>query len=117
MPTSISAPVGGTPTSTTIGTRHSRLTINGGLRWDFAEPVYELHNRLASLDVASGFAAIAPVLPGQTGALTGLAYGNALVNPDRKGFQPRIGLAWRPFTKGLHGGARRLRYLLQHEYL
>jgi hypothetical protein len=78
----------------------SRLTINGGLRWDFAEPVYELHNRLTSLDVGSSFAAITPVLPGQTGPLTGLAYGNALVNPDRKGFQPRIGLAWRPFTKG-----------------
>jgi hypothetical protein len=78
----------------------TRLSINFGLRWDYAAPVYELQNRLVGLDVASGFSAIAPVLPGQTGSLTGLAYGNALVNPDRKALQPRIGLAWRPSTKG-----------------
>ena len=32
-----------------------------------------------------------------TGALTGQRYPDSLVHPDKHGFEPRIGLAWRPF--------------------
>ena len=37
------------------------------MRWDYQTPDTELYNRLVNLDVAPGFAAVAPVLPGQTG--------------------------------------------------
>src|SRR2546427_6860540 len=43
--------------------------------------------------------AIAPVLAGGTGPLTGIHYPDALVRPDRNNFAPRIGFAWRPFPR------------------
>jgi hypothetical protein len=61
--------------------------------------VTELYNRLVNLDVAPGFAAIAAVQAGQTAPYSGLV-GNALIKPDRNNFSPRLGLAWRPPTKG-----------------
>jgi hypothetical protein len=77
----------------------SSLTVNAGLRWDYGSPMTELYNRLASLDFSPGFADIAQVLPGQVGSLSKLHYPDALVFPDRNNFSPRLGLAWRPFTK------------------
>jgi hypothetical protein len=41
-----------------------------------------------------GFAAAAPVLPGQIGPYTG-AFPWTLVDPDRNNFAPRIGVAWK----------------------
>ena len=75
----------------------SGLTMNVGLRWEFAEPFTEVHNRLANLDVAPGFTAAAPVLAGDpTGAVTGQSYPNSLLRPDYRGIEPRVGIAWRP---------------------
>src|SRR4029077_765319 len=54
---------------------------------------------LVNLDIASGYTAIAQVLPGQTGSLSGIHYTNALLKPDRTNFSPRFGFALRPFTK------------------
>src|SRR5262245_60689960 len=45
----------------------SRLTLNLGLRYDYASPVSEANDRLVNLDVASDFSSVAPVLPGQSG--------------------------------------------------
>ena len=73
------------------------LTLNVGARWEYGAPITELHNRLVNLDVVSGFAAVAPILAGNpTGTLTGELYPNSLVRPDKTGFEPRIGVAWRP---------------------
>jgi trimeric autotransporter adhesin len=75
----------------------SGLTINAGLRWEFGEPITELKNRLVNLDVASGFAAVAPVLGSDPiGPLTGAHYPRSLIRGDRLGFEPRIGISWRP---------------------
>ena len=76
-----------------------RFSVVMGVRWDYATPVTELYNRLVNLDVAPGFAAIAAVQAGQTAPYSGLV-GNALIKPDRNNFSPRLGLAWRPPTKG-----------------
>jgi hypothetical protein len=75
------------------------LTLNLGLRYEFVPPYSEANNRLANLDVAPGFTAVAPVLPGQIGPLTGIHYPNTLVNADRNNFAPRLGLAWKPMSK------------------
>ncbi len=61
------------------------LTINAGLRWEYGGPISELYGRLVNLDIAPGFTAATPVT------------GNSLLQPDRHAFEPRIGLAWRPF--------------------
>ncbi len=75
----------------------SSLTINGGIRWEYETPVTERYGRLVNLDIASDFHAVAPVLAGDpTGALTGRKYFSSLIDPDKRGVQPRIGFAWRP---------------------
>ncbi len=75
----------------------STLTINAGVRWEYGTPVTELQGRLVNLDVAPGFAAVAPVLGSSpAGPLTGIHYPNSLIRPDRLGLEPRIGIAWRP---------------------
>ena len=50
-----------------------------------------------NLDIAPGFTAVAPVVASNpAGSLTGRAYPDSLVRPDKTGFQPRLGIAWRP---------------------
>jgi trimeric autotransporter adhesin len=73
------------------------LTINAGARYEYGAPMTELKNRLVNLDAASGFAQVAPVLASDpVGSVTGRSYPHSLVRPDRSGFEPRIGLSWRP---------------------
>jgi hypothetical protein len=73
------------------------LTINAGMRWEYGAPLTELFGRLVNLDIASGFSAVAPVLGSSPkGSLTGAAYPTSLVRPDKNGFEPRIGISWRP---------------------
>ncbi len=74
------------------------LTVNFGLRYEYLTPVREKFNRMANLDIAPGFTAVAPVTPGQAGPYSGL-FPAGLIDPDRNNFAPRIGIAWRPFPK------------------
>ncbi len=74
------------------------LTVNAGIRWEYGSPITELYGRLVNLDIAPGFAAVAPVVAGNpTGALTGQRYPDSLINPYKRAFQPRAGISWRPF--------------------
>jgi len=82
------------------------FTLNFGLRWDFQAPVTELYNRLVSLEVGPDWTTPTPVCAtapvGSAGSCTlasqaGLP--DSLVRPDYHEFQPRIGMAWRPFPK------------------
>jgi hypothetical protein len=75
----------------------SRLTLNVGLRYDYASPVREKYNRMANLAVAPGFTGATPVFPLDT-----------LVQPDRNNVSPRIGLAWR--ASGRHSTVVRAGY-------
>ncbi len=73
------------------------FTFNLGLRWEYEAPMAETLGRLVNLDVAPGFAAVSPVVASNpVGALTNRRYPDSLLNPDRRGIQPRVGLAWRP---------------------
>jgi len=85
-----------------------RLSLQLGLRWDYQAPTTELYNRLANLDVRSGFTDAAPVLAGAVGSLTGTHYSDSLLFPQKLNLSPRVGLAWRPFAKHstlVRGGA------------
>jgi hypothetical protein len=74
------------------------LSFNLGLRYEYNGPYTESQNQIANLDVASGFAGAAPVLPGQAGPFNG-AYPASLIRPDRNNFAPRIGVAWKPLKQ------------------
>ncbi|MGP8242883.1 MAG: carboxypeptidase regulatory-like domain-containing protein [Bryobacteraceae bacterium] len=75
------------------------FSINAGLRREYSAPFTELRGRLVNLDVLPGFAAEVPVVAyDPTGSLTGRRYADSLVNPDRRGFEPRIAIAWHPFA-------------------
>jgi hypothetical protein len=78
------------------------LSINIGLRWDFQAPVNELYNRLVNLNVGPYFASTPTPVCATTNPGCALAsqagYPNSLVRPDYREFQPRVGIAWRPFT-------------------
>jgi hypothetical protein len=75
------------------------LTINAGVRWEYGAPMTELFDRLVNLDVAQDFASVAPVLASDpVGPLTSRRYPASLVNPDRLGVEPRIGISWRPIA-------------------
>ncbi len=78
-----------------------QLTMKVGLRWDYGAPVTELQNRLLNQDIASNststFAATMPVKANNpVGPETGQSYPTSLVRPDRAGFEPNIGVSWRP---------------------
>ena len=73
------------------------FTINAGMRWDYGAPMTELYGRLVNLDIVPGFSAAAPVLASNpVGPVTGMKYPSSLVQPDRHGIEPRIGISWRP---------------------
>jgi len=78
---------------------NSQLSLVYGVRWDYQSPVRELYDRIVNLDVDPLFTAIARVLPGQTGPLSGRLYGAGLVNGDPNNISPRLGVAWRPSAK------------------
>lgn len=76
-----------------------QFTLNAGMRWDYGAPISELYGRLVNLDIASGFVDVAPVVATDpVGSLTGERYPQSLIRPDRRGFEPRVGIAWRPIS-------------------
>ncbi|MGJ5818929.1 carboxypeptidase regulatory-like domain-containing protein [Paludibaculum fermentans] len=75
------------------------ITLNAGVRWDYAAPITELQNRLVNLDITPAFTAAAPVLASNPrGGVSGQRYPDSLLRPFKQGFSPRVGLAWRPMA-------------------
>jgi hypothetical protein len=70
------------------------LTLNLGVRYEYFSPVSEKYGRMANLDIAPGYTAVAVVTPDVTGPYTGM-FPSGLINPDYKNFSPRLGLAWK----------------------
>ncbi|MBC7795346.1 MAG: TonB-dependent receptor, partial [Pyrinomonadaceae bacterium] len=64
---------------------NQKLTLNLGLRYEFATPQYERDNRLSNFDPATN-----TIINATDGSLAQ----RALVNPDKNNFAPRLGLAY-----------------------
>jgi hypothetical protein len=64
---------------------NNKLTLNLGLRWEYATPRWERDNVLSNYD---------PVSNSMILAKSGSLYDRALVNPDHRDFAPRLGLAY-----------------------
>ncbi len=63
------------------------LTLNLGMRWAYTQPIVEKDNRQSNFDLKTG----AQIL-----AADGSRESRALYKAYYKGFEPRLGLAWRP---------------------
>ncbi len=64
---------------------NSKLTLNLGLRWEFATPIWERDNNWSDFNPATN-----TIVQATNGSL----YNRALVNPVYKDFGPRVGLAY-----------------------
>ena len=73
-----------------------KLTVNLGLRYEFATPPREKNNQLANFDPVSGTMVFA-----QDGDL----YDRALIHPDRNNLAPRAGFAYSPAARWVVRGA------------
>jgi hypothetical protein len=60
------------------------LTMQLGARWEYDTPMNESLGRLVNVAVTPGFTSATQVL------------GDGLIQPDRRGIEPRVGVAWRP---------------------
>src|SRR5262249_15008767 len=63
----------------------SKLTLNLGLRWEFASPLYERDNNYSNFDPNTNSMIIAK---------GGSLYNRALLHPDYGDLGPRVGLAY-----------------------
>jgi hypothetical protein len=63
----------------------SKLTLNMGLRWDFASPLYERDNNYSNFN---------PATDSMTAATPGSLFDRGLVHPDYSDYGPRLGLAY-----------------------
>jgi hypothetical protein len=64
---------------------NDKLTLNMGLRWEFASPLYERDNNYSNFD---------PTTDSMIKASGGSLYNRGLVHPDYHDFGPRLGLAY-----------------------
>jgi hypothetical protein len=63
----------------------SKLTLNLGLRWEYASPIRERDHNWSNFD---------PVTNTLVKATSGSIYSEALIHPDYKDFGPRFGMAY-----------------------
>ena len=81
---------------------NDKLTINLGLRYEYATPMWEKNNVLTNFD---------PTTNTMITAKDGSIYDRALVDPDRNNFGPRLGFAYTPMDKTVVRGGWGLSYV------
>ncbi len=79
-----------------------KLTLNLGVRYEFASPQWEAQNRIANFNPTTN-----TLLTAKDGDL----YDRSLVHPDTNNWAPRVGLAWTLFPKTVIRSAYGISYL------
>jgi hypothetical protein len=72
------------------------LTLNLGMRWAYTQPLVEKDNRQSNFDLRTGQQILAE---------DGSRESRALYSSFNKGFEPRLGFAWRPGDRWVVRGA------------
>ncbi len=78
-----------------------KLTLNLGLRWEFATPIWERDNNWSNFN---------PATNSLVRATNGSVYNRTLVHPDYKDFGPRLGFAYSVFPKTVVRGGYGISY-------
>lgn len=81
---------------------NSKLTLNLGVRYEFATPQWEKDNLLGNFDPTT-----ATLIQAKSGSI----YDRALVNPDRNNWAPRLGFAWNALDKTVVRGGYGVSYV------
>jgi len=81
---------------------NDRLTVNAGVRYEYATPMWEKNNVLSNFDPSTRQMVIA-----KDGSITD----RALVNPDKNNFAPRLGLAYTLMEKTVVRGGYGISYV------
>ena len=81
---------------------NDKLTVNVGLRYEYATPLFEKNNQLTNYD---------PTTNKMITASSGSMYNRALVKPDRNNVAPRLGLAYTLLPKTVVRGGWGLGYV------
>jgi hypothetical protein len=79
----------------------SKLTLNLGLRWEFATPLWERDNNWTNFN---------PATDTLVKATNGSLFNRTLVHPDYKDFGPRLGFAWSLSPKTVMRGGYGISY-------
>jgi hypothetical protein len=79
-----------------------KLTLNLGVRYEFATPQWEAENRISNFD---------PVTNSLVQATDGSIYDRALVKPDWNNWAPRVGLAYNLFDRTVIRSAYGISYI------
>jgi hypothetical protein len=91
----------------------SSLTLNLGVAWALVTPITESGNRQSNFDFASGKFYVAGSVPITGCTICVRSDGHVGIQTDKTAFEPRIGLAWKPF--GSQKTAVRAGYAVFHD--
>ncbi len=77
----------------------TKITINGGLRWEFYAPQKEKYNHMANLEFSPDGASVNVVTPGMQYRYAGTTVPDGLISTYYKMIEPQIGFAAKPWSK------------------
>jgi hypothetical protein len=77
----------------------SNLTVNIGLRYEYFQPIYEVHNKEVNVNLDNGTLEFPGSVPAGQPAGSTVCPTRSCINTDYNNFMPRLGFSWQPQTK------------------